>query len=142
MTLRQCGISHVKPSSVVEIDLITYKLSISCYHTVSVSPSFPHYVDAEDMSKHIGACLCFCVLFSISSDTVQTQRTRMSIPVLVRALCVRCPPFQPGADAQDMSEHIGARLCVVALLCPPQHGVDATGARSCPVSLLLSLQHR
>jgi len=95
MTLRQCGISRVKPSSVAEIDLITYKLSISCYHTVSVSPSFPHYVDAEDTSEHIGARSCFLRTF------LYLLRHR--------------------ADTEDTNEHTGARSCLV---CPFVHLFD------------------
>src|SRR5882762_2289868 len=112
MTLWQRGRSRARLSSVA----ISYKPSISCYHTVSISPP--------------------------SILTTLTQRTRASTLVLARVFCVpifpsstprRCPgheraywcslvlwasfslPLQRPADSQGTSEHTGARPCPV---CP------------------------
>src|SRR5882762_3199283 len=112
MTLQQRSRSRARLSSVA----ISYKPSISCYHTVSISPP--------------------------SILTTLMQRTQASTLVLARVFCVPifpsstprgCPgheraywcslvlwasfslPLQRPADSQGTSEHTGARPCPV---CP------------------------
>src|SRR5882762_8380700 len=137
MTLQQRSRSRARLSSVA----ISYKPSISCYHTVSISPP--------------------------SILTTLMQRTRASTLVLARVFCIPifpsstlcgCPgheraywcslvlwasfslPLQRPADSQGTSEHTGARpFPVIIFFSPLRHPVDAqdtsehTGARPCPV---------
>src|SRR5882762_5763059 len=76
MTLRQCGRSRARLSSVAETDLITYKLSISSTSMCLCLPlSFTYYVDAEDTSEHTGARSCLLHPYLSLFDTARTQRT-------------------------------------------------------------------
>src|SRR5882762_7254831 len=112
---------------------------------MSLSLSLRHRAEAQDTSEHISARSCPC--FSLF-NTARTHRTRASTLVLARVLYVLIPvpstpwghrgheralmcslvssslSLQARADAQDTSEHIGARPCPV---CPYPCPFDAMG---------------
>src|SRR5882762_3235665 len=119
---------------------------------VSFSLSLQDHADARDTSEHIGARSCpHLSLFK----TTRTHGTRASTSVLARALislssrprgrtgherahwCSLVPSslsLRHRADAQDTSEHIGARPCPV---CPYPSPFDAMGTSRTRASTLV-----
>jgi len=113
-----------------------------------------HGVDAEaraSTERAHRAHLCPVCLFFLSLDIPWTCRTRASTPVLAHVLCSFFLSLQHPMDAQDTSEHTGARPCPVCLYLislehpNPMNAQDTskhTSARLCPVYLFfLSFRH-